>query len=263
MESPNILKLHNTKNPTVHDGLKGGYELKENHIVYIKPKQTKTKELEFLHTFKESGFFNNYLYGNNENFTFIEEPYTGFGYPDLVFLAWNKKINKLWVEERNKLTLNDIKVAQHLYNSNTEKSLYSIAKELGFSDRQIHNILYKLYAAGIVEYKKDLWALKEIKNVFFIEKIVTIEAKLKNWRRALLQASSSEYFSSEVFTLFPDNIINENLINSYSNTNVGIISYGQNYRIVKPANQKSLPITINGWLFNELIGRILWRKKRN
>lgn len=229
-------------------------------MVYIKPKQQKTRELEFLHTFKDSGFFDKYINDKKKNFIFIEEPYTGYGYPDLVFLKWNDNIGKSWSEERNKLTLYDIKVVQHLYNSATGKSINEISKELGFSDRQLHNIFARLFAAKIVKSDKESWKLRNLKDLFFIENIVTIEAKLKNWKSALAQAANSEYFSSEVFALYPDYIITENLINSHLSTSVGIISYSQKYRVIKPAKQKKIPITINGWLFNELIGRSLWHK---
>lgn len=229
-------------------------------MVYVKPKQQRTKELEFLYRFKDSDFFSNYMSENNENYTFIEEPYTGFGYPDLVFLTWNKNIAELWTEERNKLSLIDIRVIQHLYNSNIRKSIHDISIDLGYSDRQLSSVFQRLNAAKIVTDKDDMWSLRELDDVFFLETIITVEAKLKNWRKALLQASNSEHFSSEVFTLYPEEIINENLISEYKDTSIGIISFDRNYNIVKPANRRNLPITINGWLFNELIGRTLWQR---
>ncbi len=61
-------------------------------MLYIKPKQQKTRELEFLHSFKSSDFFDKYTSNLHGNYTFIEEPYTGFGYPDMVLLTWNKNI---------------------------------------------------------------------------------------------------------------------------------------------------------------------------
>lgn len=228
-------------------------------MVYIKPKQKKTKELEFLHKFRDSGFFNSYINFKNDNYTFIEEPYTGFGYPDLVFLTWSKNITKLWSEERNNLKLNDIKVIQHLYNSNIEKTIHDISKELGYSDRQLDSVFKRLYEAKIVDETNGMWTLRELEKVFFLEMIITVEAKLKNWRRALLQASNSEHFSSEVFTLYPENLIKENLVNGYADTSIGIVSYDKKYNIVKQARRRNLPITINGWLFNELIGRMLWQ----
>lgn len=228
-------------------------------MVYVKPKQQKTRELSFLHTFKESGFFNKYTSNKEDNFIFVEEPYTGFGYPDLVLLTWNKNIKNLWTKERNKLTHDDIKVMQHLYNSEIAKTIQEISTDLGFSFRQLHNIFDRLYEAKIVTFNKDAWQLRNIEDVFFIENIVTIEAKLKNWKSALIQASNSEHFSSEVFTLYPDSIINETLINSHLNSSVGIISFNHDYKVIKTANEKRIPITINGWLFNEFIGRTLWK----
>ncbi len=228
-------------------------------MVYVKPKQKQTKELELLHSFKDSDFFEEYTSNLVGNYTFLEEPYTGFGFPDMVLLVWNDKIQKNWNSERNNLTVNDIKIVQHLYNCNEGRTIVDMVAELGFSERQLIKILTNLNLANIVENHADYWHLNAIEDIFFVENIVTIEAKLKNWRKALQQAANSEYFSSQVFSLFPDNTINNELLNCYSNTDIGVITYNQNYEIVKPANRKNLPITINGWLFNEFIGRMLWQ----
>lgn len=229
-------------------------------MIYVKSKQQKTKELEFLHAFKDSDFFQRYTNGLSDNYTFIEEPYTGFGYPDLVLLIWDKKIEKNWKIERNNLTINEIKILQHLYNCNKSKSVEEISSELGFSKQQITSILSNLANAETVENTNGYWKLGAFEDIFYLKKIITIEAKLKNWKNALLQAGNSNFFSSEVFTLFPDSIINENLLKSYSDTDIGVITFNQNYVVVKPAREKELPITINSWLFNELIGRMLWLK---
>jgi len=228
-------------------------------MIYIKPKQQKTKELEFLHAFKDSDFFSRYTNDLDSNYMFIEEPYTGFGYPDLVLLTWDKKIEKNWKDERNNLTLKEIKIVQHLYNCDEAKSIKNISVDLGFSKRQITSILSNLVNAGIVENINDYWKLGVLEEIFYLKEIITIEAKLKNWKNALLQAGNNNFFSSEVFTLFPDSIINENLLKSYSETDIGVITFNQNYKVVKPASKKDLPITINSWLFNELIGRMLWQ----
>ncbi len=228
-------------------------------MVYVKPKQKQTKELELLHAFKDSDFFEKYTSNLVGNYIFLEEPYTGFGYPDMVLLVWNDKIQENWNDERNNLTVTDVKIVQHLYNCNEWKTIADLSIELGFSERQLKKILKNLNRANMVENHTDYWKLNAIEDIFFIENIITIEAKLKNWRKALLQSANSEFFSSQVFSLFPDNTINNDLLDCYSNTDIGVVTYNHTYEIVKPANRKNLPITINGWLFNEFIGRMLWQ----
>jgi len=229
-------------------------------MVYARPVQRKTKELEFLHSFKESNFFDNYI--SDDNYLFIEEPYTGFGYPDLILVLWDHKIGDFWNEERNKLTNNDLKIAQHLYNCKNFKSKEDLSKELGFSVNQIKKILDNLYQSQITVMNKkgDKVKLRNKSEIFFIKDIITIEAKLKNWKDALFQASNSGYFSSEVYTLFPDKIVNDNVLKSYSDTDVGIITYESEYQIIRPSSKKKTPITLNGWQFNEMVGRMIWEE---
>lgn len=229
-------------------------------MIYIKPQQQQTKELEFLYSFKESNFFENYINDKKKNYLFIEEPYTGFGYPDLVLLIWNTNISKLWNDDRNKISANHFKIVQHLYNYRRPKSSKEIAKDLGFANKQVELFLSNLYDSGIVRINKNEWILEDVKSIFFLEEIITFEAKLKNWKNAFFQAGNSDYFSSEVFTLFPDNIINDNLMNTFSQSSVGVISFNKSYKVVKPACKKELPITLNGWFFNELVGRKIWQE---
>ncbi|MDA3940103.1 MAG: hypothetical protein PF693_12500 [Spirochaetia bacterium] len=229
-------------------------------MIYVKSKQQKTKELEFLHSFKDTDFFESYTSDLKYNYTFIEEPYTGFGYPDLVLLTWDKKIENIWKSERNDLTRNDIKIVQHLYNCNEPKSIENISVELGFTKAQVEKIIKNLFNAEFIDNKNDCWRLKELTDLFYLKEIITVEAKLKNWRNALSQAWNNECFSSEVFTLFPDNIINKNLLESYSKTDIGVIAFNNEYEVVKRSKKKDLPVTINGWLFNELVGRMLWQE---
>ena len=65
-------------------------------------------------------------------------------------------------------------------------------------------------------------------------------------------------FSSKSFSLFPEKTINNNLIDKYEQTDVGVLSFDSKYReLIKPEKIK-IPTAITSWYFNEYIGRSYW-----
>ncbi len=225
-------------------------------MIYIRPNQKITKEYLFLKDFLSSDFFNNNKYPEKYNYTLIEEPFTGFGYPDLVCIIWDKSMRTQWDEKRNKLTTTDIKILHHLYISSNSKNIDELITELGFSKKVILNSLDILCNINLIKEMECFnFKTKPLKNIFFIKEIITIEAKLKDWKRALEQSINNTYFSSKSYSLFPENTISEKLLNSYKNTSVGIISYKNNYKIIKNPDKNVMPSNITTWFMHEYIGR--------
>lgn len=225
-------------------------------MIYIRQNQKMTKEHEFLKNFMSSDFFEKTYNYNAYNYTLIEEPFTGFGYTDLVCLIWNKSILNHWNEARNSLILNDIKILHHLYIEAKGKKIFEISSVLGFSDKSVNQSITRLDEACLLKVQKNgKIKLKPINEIFFLKEIVSIEAKLKNWRTAFNQSLNNTFFSSKSFTLFPEKCITENLLHTFENSKIGIISYENNYKIVKQPQKNNIPSTLNSWLFHEYIGR--------
>jgi hypothetical protein len=148
-----------------------------------------------------------------------------------------------------------------LYNNKIYKPIDKISKELNFSLRDTKKSIEKLNEADlIVVNNKNKVKIKQINKIFFVEEIISIEAKLKNWRKALEQSVNNTLFSSQSYILFPRKHITENLIHTYNNTNIGIISFDRSYSVVKKAKKQKIPVSLTSWLFNEYIGRYLWQK---
>lgn len=227
-------------------------------MIYIKPRQTPCSELDFLNKFISSDFFDKINKNTNQEITLLQEPFSGFGYPDLVCVIWDKSVFSGWKQERQVLETDDIKILHHLYNTKIYKDTTDIKKELGFSLRAATASFERLINASLLkENKLNAVKIKPINEIFFVKDIITIEAKLLNWRKALEQSINNTYFSSKSFTLFPKNIISNRILEEYKTTNVGIISFDKKYQILKKPKKQNIPSTLNSWFFNEYIGRTI------
>jgi predicted transcriptional regulator len=227
-------------------------------MLYIKPKQQPTQEFFFLEKFIKSNFFSDYI-TKDDDFILLQEPFTGFGYTDLVCIVWSKNSFGNWNMARNNLLLDDIKILHHLYRIKKYKSALELKIELGGSQKKIISSLLKLFDAGLIFSSSDgRYKICKKSDIFHIKKIVSIEAKLKDWRRALNQTINNFYYSSESYTLFPENKISDNMIKNYNHYDVGIISFSESSRILKQSKKNTIPSTFNSWLFNEYIGRTLY-----
>jgi predicted transcriptional regulator len=227
-------------------------------MLYIKSKQRQTQELFFLERFIESNFFSNFI-TEEDSYILLQEPFTGFGYTDLVCIIWNKNSFNNWNMERNNLLIDDIRILHHLYRIKKYKSALELRTELGFSQKKIVSSLLKLFDAGlIISSSNDKYKICKKSDIFHIKKIISIEAKLQDWRRALNQTINNSYYSSESYTLFPENKISDRMIKNYNQYDVGIISFNESSRILKQSKKNTIPSTFNSWLFNEYIGRKIY-----
>jgi predicted transcriptional regulator len=227
-------------------------------MLYIRTKQQKNKEYQFLNDFMKTNFFSKYMNSNELDCTFLREPFTGLGYTDLVAIVWSKNIVNKWNPHRNKLINDDIKILHHLFLNKKYKTLSEIVTELGFSEKKIAESITRLGDAKLIKFNKDNKFKALMKSeIFYIKEIISIEAKLKDWRRALDQAFLNSYYASASYILFPEESITDHMLEIYKKTDIGIIAYNKNIDIIKKAKRMVIPANFNSWLFNEYIGRSL------
>ena len=228
-------------------------------MIYIKTNHQKTKEYKFLNDFIETKYLTKFLMDNSKlDYTYIQEPFTGLGYTDLVVIIWNKEILNKWNSDRNKLIIDDIKILHHLYLNNKFKTIPLVKAELGFSEKKISESILRLSNSRLIKFNKDNQFKALTKSeIFYIKEIISVEAKLKDWRRALYQAFINSYYASESYILFPEKSITIKMLEEYKKTDIGIISFNNNTSIIKKAKEMEIPANFNSWLFNEYIGRSL------
>lgn len=223
-----------------------------------KMNQIDTKEHRLLRSFLETSFFEKFSTHGSSKFTVIEEPYTGFGYADAVGIIFDGHAYKSWSPHRNKLKNDDIKILHHLYLCNKGRSLEDLNSELGFSKNFIERSIKRLDDANTIYFLKDNRVKNQpINKIFFLKEIIAIEAKLKDWKGALLQSKNNLSFCSRAYSLFPKDVNKENFMNRYQGTGVGVITHKEKYKIELSSKKNNIPKTLNSWLFNEYVGRML------
>jgi predicted transcriptional regulator len=229
-------------------------------MLYIKPKQIQCEELVFLKKFLQSGYIENINKNSKYEVSLIHEPYTGYGYADLVCVIWDKSIEQKWTANRNLLQTMDIKILHHLYNCRIYKNISDIITDLGFNQKTVYSSIETLIKSKLIqENKNNKVKIRPINEIFYIKDIISIEAKLLNWKKALEQSVNNTYFASKSFTLLPNKLIHNKILEEYKLTNVGLISFEKNYKIIKKPQRQNIPSTLSSWFFNEHIGRKMWK----
>ncbi len=193
---------------------------------------------------------------NKYELLILKETCISAHYPDLVLILLNRSKLDYWNEKRLLLKKNDIKILHHLYLSNKKRSVDDLVFELGFNERDINKILRRLYNAEMILEVGDYFIIKNVIQLFFISDIISIEAKIKNWKVAFRQAELNYLFSSESYVLLPEKVLSDTVISHNTSLNqVGIIGINdsKNY-IVKKSQKNKIPASYYSWVLNEEIG---------
>ncbi len=191
----------------------------------------------------------------------FEEPYIDMITPDIIIAFWDVDIFDYWAEERNFLEKRDIKILHHMYRKGDFLDIDRLKNELGYSVSEIEKSLEMLIKADLLTERDKKFRTKDIKRIFFVKAIISIEAKIKNWKKAFEQAWLNESFASESYVLLPQNRINSDIIAYANNLDIGVIGHEKkDASIIKKPNKKSIPLSYLSWLINENIGRELYHE---
>jgi hypothetical protein len=201
--------------------------------------------------------FKNKISSDNKSFTIYFVPFTGSGFPDIVIVLWDDKKLKKWHPERNKLNSTDLKILHHMISKKKYYTSTDLIVQLGYSSKQVVNSIKKLSNAHLIKnYKNESFKVCPLNDAFFVKSIIAIEAKIKNWKDAFIQAETNLWFASESYVLLPDRIINENVLNRATCSPVGLLSLNDNdYNVISKSEKIKMPVSYCSWIFNENIGR--------
>ena len=93
-------------------------------------------------------------------------------------------------------------------------------------------------------------------KIFALRKIVAVEAKIANWKRAIEQAINNTWFASHSYVLMPSLKNIEDVVSVSSQFGIGvIIQESDSNSIVSQAKPLEIPSSIGSWLFNEWVIR--------
>ena len=194
----------------------------------------------------------------NLEYSILTEVYAEVGIPDILIVAWDKNLKDNWTPERNNLNRKDLKILHHISSSGKRGfKIDQITKQLGFERRIVKRSVENLKSANLIEFdiEKNTIRVSNLDEVFFIKKIISIEAKITNWKKAFYQASLNENFSSHSYVLLPNNTINNNVLSSIKG-NLGLLSHiGDSAKFKRKAKKNKLPGSYFSWVINEYIGR--------
>lgn len=194
----------------------------------------------------------------NFKFKVLKEVYAESGIPDILIVVWEGMDKKGWPPKRNNLDKTDIKILHHISLSGKRGIRFKrILEQLGYPKKIANKSINKLVDAELIDFNGTTARIKDFESSFFVREIISIEAKISDWKNAFRQAQLNENFSSHSYVLLPDEAINENVLAS-SNGNLGILSQSKSGAKLKVRAKKSkLPGSYFSWLINEYIGRQL------
>jgi predicted transcriptional regulator len=191
---------------------------------------------------------------NNKLALFIEPLIYG-SYPDIVITEYNPKLIDTWNEKRNSLNDIDFKIFENirLGDGLTSTELF---KNTNFNYKILFECIEKLYDAGLINRQNGKWKSNPLKDIYSIKRLVSVEAKMKEWTTLLNQADANQWFASESYALSSVKTPRESTINKFKDYGIGLYSLS-NQKLVKlnEAKKQSLPKSYMSWMFNEWVGR--------
>jgi len=183
------------------------------------------------------------------------EPLIEGAYPDIVVTEYNPKIIDTWQKERNILNNIDFKIFENLrqYRGLTSSELF---KNTNHNYKVLLQSIEKLCDAGLVERKQGKWKPKSLSETYSVKRLVSIEAKMKEWKTLLNQADANQWFASESYALSSVKNPRESTINKFKDYGIGLYSLSEQKLVrLNEAKKQSLPKSYMSWMFNEWVGR--------
>ena len=192
-------------------------------------------------------------------FRYIAEHEAGFGRPDLVLY------NRAVTEDGDLETLCTVRprLAPLLSPKAACRiaSLEDLARATGTTPRTARSIARQLAAVRRLKWKSTTdFEILPIRH-FPFRNVVAVEAKLRDWRRGLVQAYRYREFSSEAWVLLDATQTGPALKNiaRFEATGVGLASYSANNELFVhiPARPSEIPDTALAWRTQTMLAKVI------
>jgi hypothetical protein len=187
------------------------------------------------------------------------EPKIDSGYPDIVIVYYNDNYMMHWTQERNRLSDDDLKILALVFKA-SKCTVDEIATTFGFSHQRALKSIELLADCGILQQQGKRWKTTNKSSFFGIKRVVAIEAKIGNAKKALPQAIMNTRFSTQSYSLIDITNPAQKTISEYKSLGIGIIA-GDKYSTVLESAQRKLPVSCTTLKFNDWIGRQIARGK--
>jgi len=186
--------------------------------------------------------------------TIFEEPALPIGYPDIVAVCPSRPFDDY--SKRIPLKPSHLRVLHHLYTVR-KGSPEDISQQLLVTELQAKKIVQDLLDAELLYSHGKSVAIRSLPKIFFVNKIISIEAKIQDWKTAILQAATNTWFASHSYILLPPKNNLDHICSEAARYGVGVMVFDDGPYIASEARPHQIPASYGSWLFNE---QLVWSK---
>ena len=116
--------------------------------------------------------------------------------------------------------------------------------------------------AGLVGYSAGSWRSRALSEIFAVQRLIAIEAKIDDWKTGLQQAVRNTWFASESYLLLERVVNREPLLSEALQFGVGVVCRDQPLDSAEArARHEQIPSSYASWLFNEWCWRLAIQEK--
>ena len=193
---------------------------------------------------------NGLMHSNGLSQTVFRELMLPTGIPDVVVVRQNGiQLDRNMPSK--KLTTAHLQVLAHLYDVG-QTTLEKLMADLIMPKTPLEKILQELVNANLIQQRNGRVHRRSLKKVFAFERIIAIEAKLQDWRKALAQAAANFWFASHSYVLLPPLRCLAEILKEAKKLGVGVFIFdGKTTTLVSKPKQRRLPASYGSWLIHE------------
>lgn len=180
---------------------------------------------------------------NDEELSILEEVNVGFGIADLIISDLGTNKNRSFI-----LSKLEQKIVSILKTQKSNVDIQFFYDNIKTSRKDLVLALDNLISLGIISLKGSFYKLVygEVKDLNC--KTIAVEAKLKNWKRALIQAYRYKWFAQESYVVLDSSFSNSAIKNicEFEKLNVGLAEISKDSELkVRYKPKKSQPFDLS------------------
>jgi hypothetical protein len=199
-----------------------------------------------------------FLLGRSLPAVFFHEPVLPTGLPDLV-AVYVRPAGLSMNRTRLRLCSSHVRLLHYLHLVGPVSQVDATA-QLNMSARKLGALLDDLIDAELVVRRDQILDAKALQRIFGVKYIVAIEAKVRDWRKALEQAAANHWFASHSYILVPASDAVQRICANAAKLGIGVlVCQGEAVCVAAPAKSRPIPASYGSWLLNEWALRRLGR----
>lgn len=214
---------------------------------------TQGEEYELVKQFIEYYVSQFLKYDKGNNLAIFIEPKVASGFPDIVFASYSPAILSNWSDARKELETIELKVLSFVLMKKGISGT-AIMSALQLPEKQVLCSLEKLLDANLIVRKKKAWYPNEMKAVYSVERLESVEAKVADLNRVVEQSFINTWFASHSYAVTSIANPHTSTVRKFTDNGIGLYCKLDKFEKVVEAKKLSLPSSYLSLQFNEWIG---------